>query len=235
MFTFIKEKIVDVEQLLETNKKGSVIYLNPSTYNYFRKNMVLIKNIDGVRFDGIFMSSFLKLFGIKVPKRQSFDMTSLAPKVFSKAEREGLKVFICGGSDDDLKKFSQIIKNKYSDIEIVGTRNGYFSDDEFVQIKNQITEHTPDIIILGLGGRKQEIFASKLSPFIDGYIFTCGAFLSQTTKRLDFYPRYINRFNLRWAYRFIVEPRTIKRVFFSYPPFVVFLFIDFIKYKLKTD
>jgi N-acetylglucosaminyldiphosphoundecaprenol N-acetyl-beta-D-mannosaminyltransferase len=233
MFTFIKEKIVDVELLLADNKVGSVIYLNPSTYNYFRKNMGLIKNIDGVRFDGLFMSSFLKLFGVKVPKRQSFDMTSLAPRVFNKAEKEGLKIFICGGTDDDVHKFSKIIKNRYSNLQIVGKRNGYFSDAEFEKVKDEITEYNPDILILGLGGRKQEIMASMLTPYINGYIFTCGAFISQTTKKIDFYPRYIDKLNLRWAYRFVVEPRTIKRVLISYPLFVVYLLIDFIKYKKK--
>jgi len=231
MFTFIKEKIVDVEELLVKNKKGSVIYLNPSTYNYFRKNMELIKNVDGVRFDGLFMSSFLRLFGIDVPKRQSFDMTSLAPKVFEKSQKEGLKIFLCGGTDQDVNDFCRIIKSKYPELNIVGKRNGYFSDDEFSSVKDEIIKDNPDIVILGLGGRKQESVASKLTPFIDGYIFTCGAFISQTTKRIDFYPKYIDRLNLRWAYRFVVEPRTIKRVLISYPSFVVFLLIDFFKYK----
>jgi len=233
MFTFIKKKIVDVEELLVNNKKGSVIYFNPSTYNYFRKNMELINNVDGVRFDGLFMSSFLKLFGVKVPKRQSFDMTSLAPKVFNKAQKEGLTLFICGGTDDDVNKFCNIIIKKYPDLQIVGRRNGYFSDDEFSQVKDEITKEKPDIVILGLGGRKQEVVASKLTPFIDGYIFTCGAFISQTTKRIDFYPKWIDDFNLRWAYRFIVEPRTIKRVGISYPIFVLNLFFDFLIYNIK--
>jgi len=234
MFTFIKDKIVDVEELLVNNKKGSVIYLNPSTYNYFRKNMESIKNVNGVRFDGLFMSSFLKLFGIKVPKRQSFDMTSLAPRVFEKAQKEGLTLFICGGTDEDVRNFCKIIMNKYPDLHIVGRRNGYFSDGEFPQVKDEITKDNPDIVLLGLGGRKQEAVASILTPFIDGYIFTCGAFISQTTKRIDFYPKFVNQLNLRWAYRFIVEPRTIKRVLVSYPPFIIFLLIDFYKYKFKT-
>jgi len=231
MFAFIKEKIVDVEELLVNNKKGSVVYLNPSTYNYFRKNMKLIKNVDGVRFDGLFMSSFLKLFGVKVPKRQSFDMTSLAPRVFDKAQKEGLTLYVCGGTNEDVSNFCKIIINKYPDLLIVGQRNGYFSDDEFSKVKDEITKDKPDIVILGLGGRKQEAVASELTPFINGYIFTCGAFISQTTKRIDFYPKYINRLNLRWAYRFIVEPRTISRVLISYPSFVVYLLIDFVKYK----
>jgi N-acetylglucosaminyldiphosphoundecaprenol N-acetyl-beta-D-mannosaminyltransferase len=233
MFTFIKEKIVDVEELLVNNKKASVIYLNPSTYNSFRKNMELIKNVDGVRFDGLFMSSFLKIFGIKVPKRQSFDMTSLAPKVFHKAEEEGLNVFICGGTDDDVDKFCKIIKSRYPNLQIIGQRNGYFSDAEFESVKNEITLNSPDIVILGLGGQKQEIIASKLTPYVDGYIFTCGAFISQTTQKIDFYPKYINKLNLRWAYRFVVEPRTIKRVLISYPLFIVYLLMDFTQYKTK--
>ena len=179
------------------------------------------------------MSSFLKIFGIKVPKRQSFDMTSLAPKVFHKAEEEGLNVFICGGTDDDVDKFCKIIKSRYPNLQIIGQRNGYFSDAEFESVKNEITLNSPDILILGLGGQKQEIIASKLTPYVDGYIFTCGAFISQTTKKIDFYPKYINKLNLRWAYRFVVEPRTIKRVLISYPLFIVYLLMDFTQYKTK--
>lgn len=231
MYKFIKEKVVNVEDNLINNKVGSVIYLNPYTYNYFRKNMELIENIDGVRFDGFFMTAVLKFFKINVPERQSFDMTSLAPTIFSKAEREGLKIYLCGGTDGDLIKFKELIKERYPNLKIIGSKNGYFSDEEFNQLKADVVNLNPDLIILGLGGIKQEIVASRLAPYSKGYIFTCGAFISQTTKKINYYPKFIDKLNLRWAYRFWNEPHTIKRVLVNYPSFVVNFYLDYRTYK----
>lgn len=193
--------------------------------------MELIANIDGVRFDGFFMTAVLRVFNIKVPKRQSFDMTSLAPIVFEKAELENLRVYICGGSDNDIENFIILIKTKYPNLNIVGSKNGYFSYEEFGELKSDVVTLKPDLVVLGLGGIKQEIIASKLSPFVEGYIFTCGAFISQTTKNINYYPKFIDKYNLRWAYRFWKEPHTIKRVLVSYPRFVLNLFADYYRYK----
>jgi len=233
LFTFVKDKVVDVKSMLLENKRGTVIYLNPATYNYFRKNIDLIENVDGIRFDGIFMTSFLKLFGVPIVERQSFDMTSLAPIVFNKAQQEKLSIYLCGGTMDDIKNFCSIINQRYPFINIVGFRDGYFNMNEFSDVSRDIIKLQPDIVILGLGGKKQEVFASELSLYLDSYIFTCGAFITQTTERINFYPVYIDRFNLRWAYRFIVEPRTIKRVLIQYPLFIFNITFDVINHYLK--
>ena len=234
MYSFIKNKVVNVEESLRNNSLGSVIYLNPYTYNYFRRNMELIANIDGVRFDGFFMTAVLRVFNINVPKRQSFDMTSLAPIVFEKAELENLRVYLCGGSDTDIEKFIILIKTKYPSLNIVGSKNGYFSYEEFGDLKSDAVSLKPDLVVLGLGGIKQEIIASKLSPYVEGYIFTCGAFISQTTENINYYPKSIDKYNLRWAYRFWKEPHTIKRVLMNYPRFVLNLSADYYRYKRDT-
>lgn len=235
MLAFIKEKVVDVQENLKNNKNGTVIYLNPSTYIYFRKNLDLINNVDGVRFDGFFMTSLLKLFGVKVPKRQSFDMTSLAPLVFEKAEREGSRVFFCGGKGDDVINFTSIMKDIYPKLNVVGSHHGYFCDDEYLSVQSKILASSPDIILLGLGGKKQEIVASKLSQQLDASIYTCGAFISQTTKRLEYYPHFINMMNLRWLYRFYKEPHTLRRVISTYPLFCFYLMFDFVMFKLNRS
>ena len=238
MFEFVKSHVVDVKKYMDSSSnKGAIIYLNPHTYNYFRHNLDLIYNVDGIRFDGLFMTAVLKFFCINVPERQSFDMTSLAPYVLRKAIEKNYRIYVCGGTDSDVKKFIEIIKTEFEGINVVGCRNGYFNNNEFSTVVEDIIDHCPDIVILGLGGKKQEIVASQLKPFIDAYIFTCGAFISQTTKEAHYYPTFINKYNLRWLYRFYKEPHTINRVFLNYPLFVFNITIDFFKYKLglKTN
>jgi N-acetylglucosaminyldiphosphoundecaprenol N-acetyl-beta-D-mannosaminyltransferase len=233
LFSFIKSSTVDVRKVVNSDDKKTIIYLNPYTYNYFRTRTHLIENVDGVRFDGFFMSTFLKLFGVSVPERQSFDMTSLAPIIFNMAQKKQMRIYLCGGTESDVKSFTSIIQDRFRGINVVGSCSGYFDDEDFDSIKEGIVKNNPDLVILGLGGKKQEIIASKLAPFVDSHIFTCGAFISQTTERISYYPEIIDRYNLRWAYRFWKEPHTIKRVVINYPIFVFNLLIDFFKYRIK--
>ncbi|MEX2362117.1 MAG: hypothetical protein WD597_00785, partial [Balneolaceae bacterium] len=102
----IKNKYVDVvEDILNKNVSNAcVIYINPSTYLYFRKYPSFINEVTGIRFDGILMRWFIDKFIVKdrLIARQSFDMTSLAPHIFSHCVQNNKTVFISGGKSQEL-------------------------------------------------------------------------------------------------------------------------------------
>ena len=231
IFRFIKEKTITFSENWETGNldHSKVIYLNPSTYLYFRKNMHLISNIDAVRFDGIFMSTILKLLGVNVKKRESFDMTSLAPIVFSRCASKSYKIFILAGAEGDADKFIALMEKEYPGIIFIGHQNGYFSDDE--EVIKQITTINPDMVLVGLGGKKQEAFTNKLAKSFSGMAFTCGAFVTQTTKSKYYYPEFIDKWHLRWLYRFFKEKGIFTRVLKTYPKFIIIILMDYIQSK----
>lgn len=230
---FLKFRYVDVVGVSDRNefKPGAYIYVNPFNYLFLRKNPEIL-DVSYYRSDGIYLISIFKLF---LPKsinfyRQSFDMTSLAPVIFEYCQYNKLSIFVAGGKPGDSDKFKNKVIDKYPDLLWKGHIDGYKSEDEIIA---EALSSNADVVILGLGNIKQEQVAYRLASLKDGLYFTCGAFISQTanSKKLNYYPDWVNKYNLRWLYRFVTERHVIKRVVKYYPVFLFYFLIDLVRKK----
>jgi N-acetylglucosaminyldiphosphoundecaprenol N-acetyl-beta-D-mannosaminyltransferase len=153
-------------------------------------------------------------YGKKVVRR-SFDMTSLAPQLFNYASSSRKSIYIVASKQSQIERAVEIFLEKYPDLIIKGYRNGYFqTDDERLQEYNYIIkEIKPDIVIVGMGTIVQERFllGLKKSGF-SGKGFTCGGFIHQTaSNKIDYYPRWVDKLNLRFLYRMLKESYTRQR------------------------
>ncbi|HDT2036589.1 TPA: WecB/TagA/CpsF family glycosyltransferase, partial [Klebsiella pneumoniae subsp. pneumoniae] len=169
--------------------------------------------------------------------RVSFDMTSLAPIVFSYAQKNHKKVAIIGSDSESNAKAINIILTKYPDLLLVKARHGYFKDEtDRAHFIKQLSELEPDIIIVGMGTPAQDIFLQEM--FMSkwtGVAFSCGGFLHQTAKNgSTYYPDFFNKYNLRWMYRMIDEPKLVSRYLFGYPKSILFFLFDLMRFKFMT-
>lgn len=217
----IKKKCANGQE----NEKGISTFLNPYSYLYYRKHMDLFRMFDKMYIDGMALIYMLKLIGIKL-ERKSFDMTSLAPIVFNSCIRKRYNVFFIGSTKESIQEFISIINDKYYDLNIVGYRDGYFhSKEEKMQFMIQLFGLNPDVIIAGMGTPYQEQFLVDMKLIgWNGVGYTCGGFVHQTAKGINYYPEFYNKYNLRWVYRMFDEPKLLTRYFVFYP-ISAFLFI----------
>lgn len=216
--------------------KGTLsTFLNPYSYLIMRKNFQLVDSFDQVFFDGILLAWLMRLAGSE-GKRVSFDMTSLAPKVFRHACHARSRVFIIGSEPGVAMDATTEIMKKYPELLVCGVRHGYFSsNNERSGIIKELVNIDPDIVIVGMGTPLQENFLVDLRSA--GWAkagYTCGGFLHQTAKKgVRYYPLWVDRFNLRWLYRMIDEPKLVRRYFIDYPKFIFVFFYDLGRYYLK--
>jgi N-acetylglucosaminyldiphosphoundecaprenol N-acetyl-beta-D-mannosaminyltransferase len=209
--------------------KGIITFLNPYSYLLLRYRKDLLKEFDVIYIDGEWLCKFLRWFRIINLKRRSFDNSSLAPVVFKNAEREHLKVSIVGTDKDSIYKFVEYMKLSYPKINIVYSRDGYFNDEsEIDEAILNVKNRNSDILIVGMGAIKQEEFLVKVkNTGWNGVGFTCGGFLHQTAnKGHEYYPTWIDRYNLRYLYRMWDEPKLIKRYTLDYITFVLLFLRD---------
>ncbi|MXJ89703.1 WecB/TagA/CpsF family glycosyltransferase [Klebsiella pneumoniae] len=212
---------------------GIYTFINNYSYLYFRKNLDLYDNYNSIYCDGILMTKLAQMAGIEA-HRVSFDMTSLAPIVFSYAQKNHKKIAIIGSDSDSNKKAISIVLEKYPNLLLVKTRHGYFKDEkERSQFVQELVELEPDIVIVGMGTPAQDIFLNDM--FLtkwSGVAFTCGGFLHQTAKNgSTYYPEFFNKYNLRWLYRMIDEPKLVSRYLFGYPKSILFYLVDLLRFK----
>ncbi|MDC6387790.1 WecB/TagA/CpsF family glycosyltransferase [Maribacter sp. PR1] len=228
-----------IETIKRTNKEQSYkqnglhTFINPFSYLKIR-NRGILENFDFIYVDGFLLVSILGLLGVKV-SRKSFDMTSLAKKVFIDSVEKNKSVYFIGSTKEAIGSFIHIVRRNFPKMNIVGNRNGYFENEKERKntIKTIITLN-PDILVVGMGTPFQEIFLLDL--YKAGWVgcgYTCGGFIHQTTSGIEYYPSFFNKYNLRWLYRIYDEPKLVKRYLFFYPLSLLLIIFDFFKCKTK--
>lgn len=218
-----------MENGAEEAPNRSILFLNPYSYLILRNHPHLLVDASKVGIDGQLLAKILSMFWAMRVERISFDMTSLAHVVFDRAAERRERAYIIGSTPSNLVRAVAALRARYPDLIVCGSRHGYFADEaERQQALDAIMKADADVLICGMGTPHQERFLYDLRA--RGWIgcgYTCGGFLHQTAKKgTRYYPGWINRLNLRWAYRIYDEPRLFKRYFFHYPVAVLFIVKD---------
>lgn len=202
-----------VEQVLKGGK-GIYTFLNPVSYLDALKHKKLFASFEGIYADGGLLAKAIKMLYGKSVKRRSFDMTSLAPIVFSFAAKNNKYVAIVASKQEMVEKAVKTLQGNYPGLNISYFRNGYFaSETEMDEEAKKIVAMHPDFLIVGMGIIKQEEFLLKVRDAgFQGIGFTCGGFIHQTAQdKVDYYPEWVDKHGLRFVYRMYREPHTRKR------------------------
>ena len=211
-----------------------VTFLNPYSLLKIFESNVNLDTFDKICIDGVALKVFLELVyrDTKI-ERLSFDFTSLANLVFEKAADKKKNGFILGSDQVSNDRFLTKISEMYPGLELDG-RSGYFdTDKEMLKFLDSLAESNFDFIVVGMGAVKQEEVAIALmSQGFEGPIYTCGGFIHQTASSGGkYYPAWVDKCNLRFAYRMYKEPTTVRRYLVDYPKAFFFLTRNIAKFK----
>lgn len=219
-FPILIQKIIDMNSSSMDDvfsKKGKIYtFLNPVSYLEALKYIEVFSHFDGVFADGFLLVKAIKMFYGKNVIRRSFDATSVGKELLNYASLNEKSLYIVSSEQLQVENAVKKIKEQFPNIRIVGYRDGFFNDkkdqDEAI---NTIIQLSPDYLIVGMGIIKQEEFLLRAKLF--GYYgigFTCGGFIRQIAEnKIDYYPVWVDKINLRFLYRFYKEPHTRKRYF----------------------
>ncbi len=183
--------------------------VNPYSYHLVRCHPELYESMDGLFVDGMTMCWLIRLlWGRRVP-RLSFDMSSMAADLFSYLNGRGVGrsiYFLCTRQETLERTIAQFRKS-YPSMAIAGYRNGYFIDvEDRRKAIADIVSAGSDFTIVGMGSPLQEQFALDLkNAGYKGIVFTCGGFLHQSANAINYYPDWVNKYNLRAFYRLFHE------------------------------
>lgn len=194
MASRLVEKIIDTDSRSFLQQEGMIYsFLNPVSYLDAQKNKELYCKMDGLFADGSLLVAAIKLCYGKNVERCSFDMTSLAPKLFEYAQKNRKTIYIVASKQKQVEKAVEFFRDRYQGI-IIGFRNGYFVDQkEQDEEAMRIVEKNPDFLIVGMGAIKQEKFLLRTKELgYKGIGFTCGGLYqsnSNDVKRNELLPR----------------------------------------------
>ena len=189
-----------------------VTFVNPGTAKLAWSRTGYARNLHAFTLvlpDGIGMCVAMRLLHGLRASRISFDMTSLAPAVCDYACQAGLSVVLVGGGPGIAERAGARLAEHFPGLRIAGCFDGYGAVDDTI---GKIAALEPNIVICGMGAGHQEAFLLRMrGSGWRGWGFTCGGFFDQLQAGLNYYPGWVDRSNLRWAYRLAREPRRLWR------------------------
>lgn len=206
---------------INNDRIHTVFTPNPEMVMLAQENIDLknaLLDADLVIPDGIgiiYASNYLKL-GLK-ERVPGIDLMS---KLLNYANSTKRSVYFLGASNQSIELAVNNIKDKYKFIDIKGYHNGYFDKNEELKILNEINEKKPDILFVGLGSPRQELWIENNKKILNVKIAmgVGGSFdiYSNTLKRA---PIFMQKLGLEWLYRVLQEPKRFKRIF-KIPQFI---------------
>jgi len=217
-----------IKNAIKDRRKGYVCVVDGNVLAHSAKSTCYRNIINGAIVNSCDGSSIALLSGII--HRQNFS-TYTGPEIFTKYVKQNYKQYFLGNTEENLNLLKIRFTELGYDIEQFKFNQLPFNNVEnfdYLTIAKNINEFNPDIIWVSLGAPKQEIFISKLYPYIEkGILFAIGAalnfFLGNTTNKRA--PKLMRKMHLEWFFRVCQEPKRVgKRAlnYFSILPKLIF-------------
>ncbi len=130
-------------------------------------------------------------------------------------------VFFFGGKPGTADLAAQKILEKYPNIVVKGTENGYFSPEDENRIIDNINEAKPDVLFVALGAPKQEMWIAKYRKILNAHVsMGIGGSLDVYAGNVKRAPVIFQKLGIEWMHRLLKEPSRIGRMM-ALPKFMI--------------
>lgn len=187
----------------------------------FREAM---RSSDLILPDGMSIVLASRFLGFPLPERVTGG--DLMEQMCAEAAHYGFSVFLLGGPPGVAAMAGANLARRYPGLNICGTcwpPPGFENDPaEQERVIAVIREAAPDLLCVGLGAPKQEIWIDANRAILDAaVIMAVGAALERQAGLRRRAPRWMQRMALEWLFRLILEPRRLwRRYLLGNPRFV---------------
>ena len=199
-------------QKLKSGDKTFIITANPEIFVYSQNDskineMFHLKETSIVP-DGIGVVKAARKLGIDVKER--ITGVDIAVTLLEYCNEYKKSLYLFGAKQEVIDAMKKVIKEKYSNIELLGATNGYVKDKD--RVMNSIAAKEPDVTMVALGVPTQEKLIYKhLYKFKKGILIGVGGSFDVISGLKKRAPKFFIKTNTEWLYRIIREPKRIKR------------------------
>ena len=216
----MSETLNEIDKLIQKKNCSYVVTPNVDHIVRLEKDEELqkvYKNASLILTDGKPLIWISKWY--KTPIKEKISGSDLFPRVCQLAANKNYTMYLLGAAEGVADTAARNLMKKYPGLNIVGTYSPPFgfekNKQEMNNIKTQIQEVHPDILIVGLGCPKQEKFmyyhCKELGVPIS---FGLGASIDFEAGNIKRAPKWMSNHGLEWLYRFSKEPKRLFKRYF---------------------
>lgn len=208
---------------LKSAENNLIFFINAHCFNIAQKNREYhdtIVKAEMLLNDGIGFRMGAIFSGIRI--KENMNGTDFVPKLLSLAAELKKNVYLLGGEEGVAAKAKQKLESRFPEIKITGTRNGFFNFNDDQEIVADIIEKKTEILIVGMGVPRQELWLAKNKEKLKGVKISVagGAVLDFISSHVKRAPKWMQKTGTEWLFRLYQEPRRLfKRYFIGIPLF----------------
>jgi N-acetylglucosaminyldiphosphoundecaprenol N-acetyl-beta-D-mannosaminyltransferase len=139
-------------------------------------------------------------------------------------QAEGRSLYLLGSEPGVAREAAARLEKWYPGLRVAGAHHGYFDLDSphDARVIETINAAAPDIVLVGMGSPKQELWVDRHAPELDArVVWTVGALFDYVSGRVPRAPHWLADNGLEWIFRLGIEPRRMwRRYLLGNPVFI---------------
>lgn len=208
----MSEAIEKAFEWINQRKGCFVVTPNPEIVVLAQENEDLKNTIENAALvlpDGIGIIYGAKILG--TPLKERVPGIDFASGLIEKLAAHHGSVYLLGAKPGVAEQAGANLRDKYPQLIIAGTHDGYFTDDS--AIIEEINRLKPDLLLVCLGFPKQEFWMRDRGPTLDvGLMAGLGGSLDVFAGVVQRAPAVWQKLGLEWLYRLLKEPTRFGRM-----------------------
>ena len=207
----MEETVAEVEKIIMEGKPTQHVVINALKVNLMNEDPLLkmiVNECPLINADGASIVWAAKKLG--VPLNERVAGIDLFLNLVMLAAEKGYKIYLFGAKEEVVQKVKKVFLNQYPNLQIVGIRNGYFTEEDEPQIVADMAASGADMMFVAFSSPKKEFWVNKHLnelhiPFVMGVGGSFDVVAGVTVRA----PKWMQEHGLEWFYRFIQEPRRL--------------------------
>ncbi len=199
----MKQAVEAVDAFIQTGRRASIIAINPEKIIAAHKSPVLMEAIQNAGLlipDGVGVVLAARVLGLA--RLERVPGAELMPAICAAAARKHYRIFMFGASREVNLKASEVLRERYPGIQIVGNHHGYVSETDSEHLIDDINEANADLLFVALGSPRQERWINACLPKLN--VKVCqgvGGTFDVIAGNVNRAPSAFRKANLEWFYR----------------------------------
>ena len=202
------ETIAEVERIIAEGKPTQHVVINASKVNLMNENaelQTIVNNCPLINADGASILWAAKKLG--VPLKERVTGIDLFLNLVKLADEKGYRIYLFGAKEEVVQTVKKRFEEQYPHLQIVGVRNGYFTEADEPAIVSDMANSHADMMFVAFSSPKKEFWINKyLDDLQIPFVMGVGGSFDVVAGVTDRAPKWMQNHGLEWLYRFIQEP-----------------------------
>ncbi|ENZ5663376.1 WecB/TagA/CpsF family glycosyltransferase [Enterococcus hirae] len=212
----MEQTVKKVEENIISKKPTHLLGINADKVNglyadeYYTQ---IVKKAEIINADGASVVLASRFLNSPLPERVAG--IDLMQHLLATAVKNNFSVYFLGAKSEVLEKMISELNIKYPGLLIAGSRNGYFSKEEWKEVAQDIEHSKADLVFIGITSPLKEYLVDYfLKEGIQAVFMGVGGSFDVLSGKIKRAPQWMQKANLEWLFRVYQEPKRLMKRYF---------------------